>query len=133
MIVNIHLTDVDTVFRNIPDEYLPNHEVCLMYLYAKLQTPISHGLVTLASSLVDKSSINPKQQLASFYNYSFYDLSSDRIIYQPTQFTWYKLQCEHIGDAVFKLLTEKPLENQKIEKIHIQLAFRKICKGSIRQ
>ena len=134
MIVNMHLNNIDTTFRDVTDDFLPNHEVCLMYMHVKLRKPISHGLVTLASSLVDRSSTNPKQELASFYNYSFYDLSSDRIVYQPTHLKWYKLQCQHIGDAVFELLTEKPLETEnnqtKIEKIYVQLAFRKICKDS---
>ena len=108
-----------------------------MFMYVKLSEPIEHGLVTLTTSLIDKSSINPKQALASYYNYSFYDLLSDRLIYQPTQLTWYKLQSEHIGDAVFELLTEKQQETEetgkKIEKIYIQLAFRKICRDSTRQ
>ena len=140
MIVNIHLNNVDTIFRSLPDDFLPNHEVCLKYLYVKLRKPIDHGLVTLATSLIDKSSINPKQELVSFYNSSFYDLASDRLVCQPTQLTWYKLQCEHIGDAVFELLTEKQQEIEEIEttgktieKIYIQLAFRKICKDSTRQ
>ena len=133
MIVNIHLSEVDTRFNALPDEYLPNHEICLMYMYVKLKQPIDHGLVTLTSSLVDKSTTNPKQELASFYNFSFYDLVSDRLVYQPTHLKWYKLQCHSIGDSVFELHTEKQQQNEKIEKIYIQLGFRKICRDSTRQ
>ena len=139
MIINLHLENVDTHFQELPAHYLPNHEVCLLYMYVKLRKPTSHGLVTVASSLVDKSAINLQQELTSFYNYSYYDTASDRIVYQPTHPKWYKLQCEHIGDSFIEIITEKPLEpennsnDKKIEKIYLQLAFQKICRDSTRQ
>ena len=138
MIVNIHQKNSDLVFGDVPDLYFSNHEVCVSYIFAKLNQPLENGLITLSSTMVDKSSTNPKQELVSFYNSSFFDIAYDRIAFQPTQLVWYKLQCQHIGDSVFQLQLEKPQQTgifgkQKylLEEVYIQLRFREVCKDSV--
>ena len=140
MIVNLHQENLDLIFGGLPEVKLEDHEVCVSYIYAKLTKPIKYGLVTLSSTLVDKDPKNPKQELASFFTCSWFDTSDYIISYQPTQLVWYKMQCRHIGDSFFQLhLEEQPeteniknREKTKIEKIYIQLQFRKICKDSVR-
>ena len=140
MIVNIHQKNSNLVFGNVPDLFFQNHEVCVMNIFAKLNQPLENGLVTLTSTMVDKSSTNPKQELVSFYNSSFFDITYDRISYQPTHLVWYKLQCQYVGDSVFELQLEKPhktgvfgREKYSLDEIYIQLQFREICKDSARQ
>lgn len=140
MIINIHQTDSELTFGDIPDLYLKNHEVCVSYMYAKLNQPLDNGLVTLSSTMVDRSATNPKQELLSFYNFSLFDIAYDKLAFQPTQLVWYKMQCRHIGDSVFTLHLEKPpkigifaQEKYKLAEIYIQLQFREICKDSARQ
>ena len=71
----------------------------------------------ISSSLVDRSTSNPKQQLTSFYH-----CDANITLHTPTHPEQYKIQCLSLGDSFFKLhLSEKPKKQQKIEKIYILL------------
>ena len=129
MKITVHLNRPDWKFQGLPDIYLPNHEVCLCYMYVKLSQSIENSFVTLASTLVDRSPCNETQELASFYNDAY---AADSIIYKPTHLSWYKLQCQHLSESFFELQLEKPHKNLKIEKLYLQLEARKICKVSAR-
>ena len=139
MIVNLHKEDLDLKFGGLPDIRLEDHEVCVSSIYLHLNKRIDYGLVTLSSTMVDRGPQNPKQELASFFTFSWFDMKDDKISYQPTQLTWYKMQCRYIGDSFFQLHLEEQPENQditnrektKIKKAYIQLQFRKICKASV--
>ena len=130
MIVDLHLSNTDFTFGNLPEWYLGeyiDYEVCVSSIYVKLSKPVQNQFITLSSTLVDRSSFNPKQEILSFYT------DKDEIIFhQPTHLSWYKIQCYRISDSVFKLQLEKPHENTKIEKLYLQLRIRKVCKGSVR-
>ena len=128
MKINLHLNKPDWTFGNLPDLYLPDCEVCLCYLYAEVSEPIESCLVTLKSTLVDRNSCNSNRELATFFNES-YDPKS--IIFKPTQFSWYKMQCNRISQSVFNLQLEKQHKNLKIEKLYLQLEVRKVCTDSI--
>ena len=127
MKINLHLNNPDWTFQNLPDLYLPDYEVCLCYMYVRLSREVENGLVTLSSTLVDLNSCNEMQELATFYNES-YDPKS--IIFKPTQFSWYKLQCSRLSESFFKLFIERQHKNTKIEKLYLQLEFRRVCKVS---
>ena len=130
MKINLHLNKPDWTFKNLPDLYLPDHEICLCYLYAEVSEPIEGNLVTLSSTLVDRNSCNEMQALATFFNESYFPKS---IIFKPTHFSWYKMQCYRIAESVFDLQLEKQHKNLKIEKLYLQLEVRKLCKASARQ
>ena len=130
MKINLHLDKPDWKFQNLPDVYLPNHEICLCYMYVQLSEDIPNSFVTLSSTLVDRSPCNEMQELASFFNDAY---AAKSIIYKPTQFSWYKLQCHQLAESFFELQLEKQPKNLKIEKIYLQLEVRKVCKVSARQ
>ena len=132
MIVDIFRDKLITrKISNLPQLYCPDHEICVSYMYVKLSQVIPDTFVTLSSTLVDKSSTNPRQQLVSYYNVS-YNMESEALVYQPTQIAWYKMLSPRISDSFFELQLESEHKNVKIEKIYIQLKIRKVCKDSAR-
>ena len=130
MKINLHLDNPDWTFQGLPDIFLPNHEICLCYLYVKVSKAVGNCLVTLSSTLVDRNPSNENQELVTFFNESYFEKS---IIFKPTQFSWYKLQCQRLVESFFELRLETPHKNVKIEKLYIQLEARKICKASVQQ
>ena len=116
---------------NLPELYCPDHEVCVSYMYIKLKDVLPDTFVTLLSTMVDKCSINPRQHLVSYYNYS-YNMESEALVYQPTQFAWYKILSPRISDSFLELQLENKYKNTKIEKLYIQLKIRPACKDSAR-
>ena len=131
MIIDLHLNNIGLAFGQLPDLYLSDtydYEICIASLYVKFEHPIKDNLIILSSTLVDRSSINPNQALLTLYN----DDETKNLFHQPTHLSWYKLQCYRIGDSVFNLQLEKQHENTKIEKLHLQLRIRRICKDSVR-
>ena len=129
MIIDIYRENCDFEIRDLPYRRFPGHEVCVANLCVMLSEAINDTFVILSSSMVDCSAFNPEQQLLSFYNASYY-MESKALVCQPTQLSWYKLQCHNIPKSFFELHLEKPNENLKIEKIYIQLEARKECKAS---
>ena len=127
MKINLHLSKPDWTFQNLPDLTLPNYEVCLCYLYVELSESIPNCFVTLSSTLVDRNPRNELQEMASFFNESYHEKS---IIFKPTHFSWYKLQCQRLSESFFHLHLEKQPKNLKIEKLYLQLEVRKACKAS---
>ena len=71
-----------------------------------------HGEIT--SSLIDKSPVNPNQQLVFFHQNG----KSDSFLFTPTHLAKYKIQCPSFQSSVFNLhLSEK----HEIENIFLQL------------
>lgn len=129
MIIDFFLDNPEKIFTGLPQAYCSNYEVCVSYLRVKLDEAIPDSFVTLSTTMVDRSPMNPKQQLVSYFNTSYVGQSNE-IIYQPTQFAWYKILSPSISDSVFELHLEKQHKSVKIEKIYIQLKLRKVCKDS---
>ena len=103
-------------FNNFPVVYfMDRHSVHVNEMFIKwkrkLQTSVSGVLTT---SIIDKSPVNPKQQLLFFYETK----GSDFTFVTPTRQQKYKIQCWSLNDSEFNLqLSEK----QEIEKFYIQL------------
>ena len=71
-----------------------------------------HGKIT--STLIDKSPVNPTQQLIFFYQPN----RSNFMFYTPTHPAQYKIQCPSLQSSVFNIhLSEK----HQIKEIYIQL------------
>ena len=71
-----------------------------------------HGKIT--STLIDKSPVNPTQQLLFFYQPN----RSNFMFYTPTHPAQYKIQCPSLQSSVFNIhLSEK----HQIKEIYIQL------------
>ena len=71
-----------------------------------------HGKIT--STLIDKSPVNPAQQLLFFHQ----SKRSNFMFYTPTHPAQYKIQCPSLQSSVFNIhLSEK----HKIKEIYIQL------------
>ena len=71
-----------------------------------------HGKIT--TTLIDKSPVNPAQQLLFFYQPNI----SDFMFYSPTHPAEYKIQCPSLQSSVFNIhLSEK----HQIREIYIQL------------
>lgn len=116
MIINQTKTNPETEFKLLPIHYFPNHFVSVSSIYVKLDQPISNTLVSLRSTLVDRSPVNYKQEI-----FSFVQNESSLILFQtPTRLVHYKIQVFNIEDAVFKLAFDPP-QQVKIEKIKLQL------------
>ena len=71
-----------------------------------------HGRII--SSLIDKSPVNPQQQLLFFYHKD----KSNFMFYSPTHPAEYKIQCLSLHSSVFNIqLSEK----EQIREIYLQL------------
>ena len=71
-----------------------------------------HGIIT--STLIDKSPVNPSQQLLFFSQIE----KSNFMYYSPTHPAQYKIQCPSLQASVFNIqLSEK----EQIREIYIQL------------
>ena len=71
-----------------------------------------HGRIV--SSLIDKSPVNPSQQLLFFYHKD----KSNFMFYSPTHPAEYKIQCLSLQSSVFNIqLSEK----EQIREIYLQL------------
>ena len=129
MIIDFFKDSSGRIFTGLPDTYCPNSEVCVSYLRIKLDEAIPDSFVTLSTTMVDKCPRNPKQQVVSYFNSSYIGQSNE-LVYQPTQFAWYKILSPNISDSFFELHLDSEHQSVKIEKIYIQLSIRKLCKDS---
>ena len=111
--------DGATLHINLPSIYFqPGHNVEVIKIILQWDQNVSKDFYGfISSSLVDRSTSNPKQQLTSFYH-----CDANITLHAPTHPEKYKIQCLSLADSVFKLhLSEKPKKQQKIEKIYILL------------
>jgi len=99
-----------------PVYFVDNQTVAVSGVFIKWEETVENQYGLLTSSLVDRSPINPQQQLLYIYQNN----RSDFIHFAPTQLTHYKIQCPSLQSSVFKLHLSKQV---KIEKIHIQLTI----------
>ena len=109
----------------LPYIFFRNHNVALTELFIKWKTPLStDGFIS--STLVDKSSFNPKQMIFMFCQQQ----ASNYTHCKPTQFQTYKIQRTELETAEFKIHRSETEKLDKIEKIFIQL---KITDAGIQQ
>ena len=82
-----------------------------------------HGY--LSTTLIDKSPLNPRQQLLFFYQPE----KSKFFYYSPTQFVSYKIQTQSLSSSVFQFhLSEEDKKynfaRHKREKVYLQLEIK---------
>ena len=109
----------------IPDlpyvHFLDNHLVSVTQMYIKWKNKLSNVYGTLNSTLIDRSSINPRQQLLFFIkevNTLDPRLESSYTHVTPTHPSEYKIVCPSLQSSLFTIQLSKPAD---IEKIYIQL------------
>ena len=116
MIINKTVINPDSEFKLLPIHHCPNFNVSVSSIFVKLDKPISQTLVSLQTTLVDRSPDNTKQEIFSFYQ----NESSSHLFITPTRLIEYKIQVFNIEDSLFKLAFDPP-NKVKVEKIKLQL------------
>ena len=123
MIANILKENCKLTFSNLPQLDLCGYEVCVRSVYAEFKDDVSNQYITISSTMVDKGPLNPKQEIISFNNSSYFN---NKIDYKPTLLTWYPIQVSMIEDCKIEFsIGDKKL--QQMKKLHLQLEFREIC------
>ena len=116
MIINLEgKVDRDDIIFNECPVYFSQHQLVhvneIFILFDKPCKQI-HGYIE--SSLIDRSTVNLKQQLLFFHQKE----ESSYLYFSPTQIAKYKIQCQSLLSSVFKLHL---CRSEKIEKIYLQL------------
>ena len=106
---------------DLPEIYFERNQlICVTEIFIEFKDGVKRQpAIILSSSLIDKSTINPKQQLVFIHQKKN---SSNYIFYTPTHKDYYKIQCPDLKSSQFKLIDlirDKNVEN--IKKIYIQL------------
>ena len=121
MIINLHgkvNNDQTLQFDLTPVYFEKNCNVAITQLWMEFSKRETEIYGYISSSLVDKSPINPRQQLLFFSN-----REKSRILhYTPTHLEDYKIQCQSLHSSVFELhCYDTELKTPKINNIYIQL------------
>ena len=113
MIIQLRRTEITPPFiiQDLPYLNVEDSLICVKTLFVEFKNRVEpNSLFSLQSSLVDQSSCNPNQIIASFLQ-----RKSDKIIeFTPTQNEYYKCQCSNLNDSVIKLSCSKDIKNNKI-------------------
>ena len=92
--------------------------VAVTKVWIRLKSKQKEISTSIISSLVNKSSINPKQELIFFHHRE----NSRTFEYTPTHLISYKMQCQGLHFSVFEVDCFDENENRpKIEKVYLQL------------
>ena len=119
MLIDLWLTPKD---NNLTFDYPPvtfhnRQKVSVSKLFIKWRRNVSNPAVILSSTLTDKSSLNPNQQLLFVYQKG----KSQVLDFTPTHKLYYKIQCLELQSSQFKITNIDNSELEKIDKIYIQL------------
>ena len=122
MLINLRLDNPKLVNNQLLFELPPTtfHEgqiVGVSQIHIQWSGPVKHALVVVTSTLIDKSSLNPHQQLLFIY-----EKSNSNILHKsPTQRQYYKIQCMDLQSSEFYLFNYDNRDLKKIESIFLQL------------
>ena len=116
MLINLRGTvrNNEIIFDLTPVYFAPNQYVRVTEMAIQWIGEVKniHGKIT--TTLIDKSPVNPAQQLLFFHQSNI----SDFMFYSPTHPAEYKIQCPSLQSSVFNIhLSEK----HQIREIYIQL------------
>ena len=119
MLINLWSEPDDGTFKfDLPALYFrPRQLVCVTKFYIIWKEKSKPPLLSLTSTLVDKSPINPNQQLICFGQ----EKSSNYIYVTPTLKEYYKIQCLDFQASQFDLINLLKEDLPKIDKIYLQL------------
>ena len=119
MLIDLWLTPKDNnlLFDLPPVIFHSKQKVSVSRLFIKWHRNVINPVIILSSTLTDKSSLNPAQQLLFVYQKG----NSRFLNYTPTHKQYYKIQCLELQSSQFNI---KSIDNSKLEKIdqiYIQL------------
>ena len=121
MLINLWLNPKNNELKfDLPPIIFHRHQmIAITHLFIEWEKTVPHASLIVTSSLVDKSSTNPNQQLLFVYQKG----NAKRLNYTPTQKDYYKIQCLELQASEFQI---HPIDNSKLEKIeqiYIQLSI----------
>ena len=100
-----------------PTDFNRTQKVCVSQLFIQWKKPVQNCTLALSSTLIDKSTFNPKQQLLFVYQKG----RSQFLDYTPTHKKYYKIQCFDLASSQFEIRNIDNTKLEIIEKIYIQL------------
>lgn len=110
-------------FDDFPMVYFSQHDyVCLTHLFIRYERNVDNVNGYISSTLIDKSPINPRQELLFFYHKE----KTEFFNHSPTHLAEYKIQCNNLQSSLFRFhLSEADksfnFREKKIAKVYIQL------------
>ena len=121
MLINLWLQPVKNELQfDLPPVIFHRHQmVAITHIFIEWETSVPHATFVITSSLIDKSSTNPKQQLLFVYQKG----NAKRFNYTPTQKDYYKIQCLDLQASQFQIQSIDNTKLEKIERIFIQLSI----------
>ena len=119
MLINLWLTPVNNDLKfDLPPIIFHRHQmVAISHMFIEWKQNVAHASLLVTSSLLDKSSTNPNQQLLFVYQKG----NAKRLNFTPTQNDYYKIQCLELQASQFQIQTIDNSKLEKIERIFIQL------------
>ena len=120
MIINLHgKVNNDVInFDSTQVYFEPNCYVAVTNVYIQFSRKFKDVTGYISTSLIDKSPINPLQELVFFNQRE----NSRSLFYSPTHLAQYKIQCPSLQSSVFEIHCSDLDENSiKIEKVYLQL------------
>lgn len=103
---NVIEFDLVNILLN-PNSSVAIAEICIQYTKA-----VRNVCGTITSSLIDRSGLNPNQELITFAHSG----PIKNLLFTPTHLLWYKIQLADFKTSVFKITH---FEKDQIEKIKI--------------
>ena len=121
MLINLWLTPVNNElkFDLPPIIFHRDQMVAISHMFIEWEKNVAHASLLVSSSLVDKSSTNPHQQLLFVYQKG----NAKRLNYTPTQKDYYKIQCLELQASELQIASVDNNKLEKIERIFIQLSI----------
>ena len=119
MLIDLWLNPINNQldFDFPPTDFNRSQKVCVTQFFILWKKPVQNCSLTLSSSLIDKSSYNPTQQLLFVYQKG----RSQFLDYTPTHKKYYKIQCFDLASSHFEIRNIDNSKLENIEKIYIQL------------
>ena len=122
MLINLWLqpTNNELKFDLPPVLFKQGQSVCVSRLFIEWKSSTLISALVLKSSLIDKSTINPSQQIL----FATQPETLKRLFYfdfTPTQKEYYKIQCLNLRSSEYKLSNLSNTELPAIKRIFVQL------------
>ena len=106
--------EYELLFDLPPLDFNLQQTVFVNEMSIKWKRPRKHAAVSLQCTLIDKSPLNPTQQLL----FAYQNYESDFLFYSPTRPQEYKIQRSSLQSSQFTLVTS---EKDPIQEVYIQL------------
>ena len=120
MIVNLKgrvSADGEINFALVPLYFSENQTVHVSELFLQFDKKLSDVYGNISTSLIDKSSVNQKQQLIFFQQ----SIKSRQLYFTPTHVAEYKIQSHCLHSATFKLSLYENTERIDFRKLAVEV------------